>query len=387
MRSWPYDEKPLLVFWETTKACLLKCVHCRAEAITEALPGELSTEEGMRLIEQVASFGKPSPILVFTGGDPLMRGDIWDLLDYAKRLGVRRAIAPSVTPLLTREAVSRLSSLVQAVSLSLDSPFPEVHDSIRGIEGTWARTVEAAKWFLDEGVRLQFNTTVMRQTVEGLPDMVKLLLDLGVTTWEVFYLVPVGRGERKMDLTPEEWEDVSHFLYEASRYGVRIRTTEGPMFRRVALTRRYYEAKGRLHELDSKLGPLYHRLMERLRSLLGEPRGPPLAHTVGTMDGRGVVFISYNGNVYPSGFLPLSAGNVRVKSLVEIYRRSTLFTRLRRQVKGRCGVCEFKQICGGSRAKAFAYTGDPFAEDPQCPYKPGSLPREVLAMARPSGGV
>lgn len=380
MRQWPYDEKPLIVFWETTKACLLKCKHCRAEAITKPLPGELSTEEGERLIEEVASFGRPTPILVFTGGDPLMRPDIWHLLDYARRLGVRTAIAPSVTPLLTREAASRLAGYVGAVSLSLDSPYPEVHDSIRGYEGTWARTIEALKWFLEEGVRVQVNTTVMRSTVEGLADMVKLLLDVGVRTWEVFYLIPVGRAGREEDLTPQEWEDVSHFLYEASRYGVLIRTTEGPMFRRVAITRRYYEEHGKLGKLDERLGPLYHRLMERLRETLGPPRGPPRAHTVGTMDGRGIIFVSYNGSVYPSGFLPLSAGNIRQRSLVDIYRRSTLFTRLRRGVKGRCGACEFRRICGGSRARAFAYTGDPFAEDPACPYQPGTagVPLEAI---------
>ncbi len=386
MRGWPYEEKPLLVFWETTKACLLKCEHCRAEAITEPLPGELSTEEAERLVvEEVAAFGRPTPILVFTGGDPLMRRDIWRLLEHAKRLGVRTAMAPSVTPLLTREAAERISSLVAAVSLSLDSPYPEVHDSIRGIEGTWARTLEAARWFRDYGVRLQFNTVVMRKTVDGLPNMVKLLLDEGVTTWEVFYLVPVGRGERRMDLTPQEWEDVSHFLYEASRYGVRIRTTEGPMFRRVALMRRYYEEKGRLRDLDAGLGPLYHRLMEELRSKLGEPRGPPLAHTVGTMDGRGVIFVAYNGNVYPSGFLPLSAGNVRARSLRDIYRKSMLFRGLRSRVKGRCAACEFRSICGGSRAKAYAYTGDPYAEDPQCPYQPGTAPRELVEALGAAG--
>ena len=375
--KWPYDEKPLLVFWETTKACLLKCLHCRAEAIKEPLPGELTTEEGLKLIDMVAGFGKPSPILIFTGGDPLMREDIWNLLDYAKSNGIRTAIAPSVTPLLTEEAIKKLSNYVGAVSLSLDSPHPEVHDAIRGIEGTWKKTVQALQLFRENGVRVQVNSVVMRKTVDALPEMVKLLKDIGITTWEVFYIIPVGRGERSQDLTPSEWEDVSHFLYEASRYGIKIRTTEGPIFRRVALTRKYYEERGELDKLDETLGPLYHDLIARLRDLIGDPEGPPQAHTVGTMDGRGVVFISYNGNVYPSGFLPLSAGNIREKSLIEIYRRSALFSTLRKKLKGRCGRCEFKNLCGGSRARAFSYTGDPFAEDPSCIYKPGSLPREI----------
>ncbi|MCE4625893.1 MAG: TIGR04053 family radical SAM/SPASM domain-containing protein [Desulfurococcales archaeon] len=382
MGRWPFDKKPLLVFWEMTKACLLTCKHCRANAIKEALPGELSTEEGKRLLEQVALFGRPTPITVFTGGDPLMRKDFWELLGYARRLGVRVAVAPSVTPLLTREALERMAMLgVSSVSISLDSPFEEVHDDIRGIKGTWKRTVQAIKDAIRVGLRVQVNTVVMRPTVEGLADMVKLLLDLGVRTWEVFYFVPTGRGNIDLDLTPEEWEDVNHFLYEASRYGILTRTVEGPMFRRVALTRRYYESKGMLEEIDRGLGRLYHKLVSRLHELLGPPTGPPRAHTVGTMDARGIIFISYNGNVYPSGFLPLSAGNVRVKSLVEIYRRTRLFTTLREKVKGRCATCEFKRICGGSRARAYAYTGDPYAEDPACPYTPGSLPPEIMEVS------
>ena len=391
-RHWPFDEKPLLVFWETTKACLLACKHCRAEAILRPLPGELSTREAFSLLEDIAGFGKPAPIVVYTGGDPLMRRDIWDILSYAQRLGIRSAIAPSVTPLLTKEVAYRLAEYgVSSVSLSLDSPWPAVHDGIRGVEGTWRRTLEAIEWFKSAGLRVQVNTVVMRDTVEGLADMVKLLVDRGIHTWEVFYLVPVGRAGRALDLTPQEWEDVSHFLYEASRYGVLIRTTEGPIFRRVALTRAYYEEKGRLEELDSRLGPLYHRLVERLRYLLGEARGRPRAHTLGTMDGRGIVFVSYNGNVYPSGFLPIPAGNVRTRSIVDIYRNSPLFNRLRRNVRGKCGICEFREICGGSRARAYAYTGDPLAEDPSCIYQPGSLPEDlsriVKNITRASGGV
>ncbi|MCE4620031.1 MAG: TIGR04053 family radical SAM/SPASM domain-containing protein [Desulfurococcales archaeon] len=389
---WPFDKKPLLVFWETTKACMLACKHCRAEAILKPLPGELSTQEALRLLEDIAMFGKPTPIVVYTGGDPLMRRDIWDILAYARKLGIRSAMAPSVTPLLTRDVAYRLAEYgVSSVSLSLDSPWPAVHDEIRGIAGTWRKTLEAIEWFRSAGLRVQINTVVMRDTVEGLADMVKLLLDKGIRTWEVFYLVPVGRAGKALDLTPQEWEDVSHFLYEASRYGILIRTTEGPIFRRVALIRAYYEEKGRLEELDSRLGPLYHRLIGRLRDLLGEAKGKPKAHTLGTMDGRGIIFVSYNGNVYPSGFLPIPAGNVRTRSIVDIYRNSLLFNRLRSSVKGKCGVCEFRELCGGSRARAYAYTGDPLAEDPSCIYQPGSIPEElarrVKRITAPSRGV
>ncbi|MCE4603064.1 MAG: TIGR04053 family radical SAM/SPASM domain-containing protein [Desulfurococcales archaeon] len=373
MRTWPYDLKPLLVFWESTKACLLECIHCRAEAIKEPLPGELTTDQAIRLIEDVAGFGRPSPIMVFTGGDLLMRSDIWRLLEHARKLGVRTAVAPSVTPLLATEAMDRFVELgVGGVSISIDSPYPEVHDKIRGIEGTWDRSIWALRELLKRPLRVQVNTVVMRSTVEGLADMVKLLVDLGVPTWEVFYLIPVGRAGFAEDLTPGEWEDVGLFLYQASKYGVRVRTTEGPMFRRIALTASRLEERGESIEDLARPGPLYKRLMDRLVSLLGKPRGPPQAHTVGTMDGRGIVFISYNGTVYPSGFLPLPAGNVKVRSLREIYRETTLFRKLRSNLKGRCGRCEFRDICGGSRARAFAYTGNPLEEDPACPYEPGS---------------
>ncbi len=382
---WPYDEKPLLVFWETTKACLLACKHCRAKAIREPLPGELTTEEGKRLIEMVAEFGKPYPILIFTGGDPLMRRDIWELIAYAKSLGLRVGLAPSVTPLLTEEAIKRIKSVdVDAVSISLDSPVPEVHDSIRGYPGIWKRTVEVIRRFVEEGVRVQVNTVVMRDTVMHLADMVPLLLDLGVHTWEVFYLVPVGRAQEEQMLSPQEFEDVSHFLYEASKYGILVRTTEGPMFRRVSWIRRALEEKGIDPDEVLKPGPLYGKLVSRLRERLGEPRGKPMAQTVGTRDGKGIVFVGYDGRVYPSGFMEFHVGNIREKSLVELYREHPLLKRIRAaEFKGRCGLCEFRDICGGSRARAYHVTGDPLGEDPACPYKPGEYTRLAEKLGLP----
>jgi len=374
---WPYDEKPVLVFWETTKACQLKCKHCRAEAILQALPGELTTEEGKRLIDSLTEFGRPYPILILTGGDPLMRNDIFQLIDYAVEKGIRVGLAPAVTPLLTEKTIDKIAEHgVRAVSISLDSPFPEVHDAIRGIEGTWERTVWAIKEFLKRDVSVQVNTVVMRETVEGLPEMVKLLKDLGVEIWEVFYLVPTGRGNFDSDLKPEEWEDVTHFLYEASKH-VLVRTTEGPMFRRVAIMRKALEGKDLDPDEVLKPGDLYLRLKRKLIELLGKG-GEARAQTMGTRDGKGIVFIAYNGNVYPSGFLPYSVGNVREKGLVEIYRGSELMKKLRSaEFKGRCGACEFREICGGSRARAYAYHLNPLAEDPACSYESGSY----LALA------
>ncbi len=371
---WNFEKKPLLVFWETTKACMLACKHCRANAILEPLPGELSTREALGLVDQIAEFEKPHPILVFTGGDPLMRNDLLEIIDYATSLDIPLAISPSATPLLTRSKIKELASHgIGGASLSLDSPFEEVHDRIRGVKGTFKRTIDAIKWFLEEGVRVQVNTVVMRETLEGLPEMVALLRSLGVKTWEVFYFVPTGRGSREHDLSPSEWEAVSFFLAEASRYGITVRTSEGPFFRRVACLLKSGVEPGDVLDNDALI--LYESFVRRLRSLLGKPEENMRVHTVGTRDGLGIVFVSYNGSVQPSGFLPLSAGNIRERPLKEIYINSILFKMLRsgKALKGRCGACEFKHICGGSRARAYALTGDPFAEDPACPYRPGSF--------------
>ncbi len=372
-RQWPMDEKPILIFWETTKACGLACKHCRAEAITKPLPNELNNEESLRLIDQISDFGKPSPILVFSGGDPLMRKDIWDLIEYANKKGVITALSPSVTPLLNDETIEKISNYkISSVSISIDSPYREIHDKIRGIEGTWDRSIDVIKKMINKGIKVQVNTTVMKSTLEGLPDMVSLLNKLNVNVWEVFYIIPVGRGKFEEDLTKQEWEDVSSFLYEASKYNLTIRTSEGPMFRRITLLYKNFEKNNLNYEKEFYHGDLYYRLINRLKEIMGEPKGESKAETHGTRDGRGIIFISHDGYVYPSGFLPYPAGNVRKQSIVDIYRNSQLFKKLRSSdLKGKCGLCEFKNICGGSRARAFAYTGDPFAEDPACLYNPG----------------
>lgn len=372
-KSWPLDYKPMLVFWESTRSCLLTCIHCRAEAILKPLPGELSTSEAFKLIDDIRGFNSPYPILIITGGDPLMREDLWDIVSYATSYNIRVALSPSVTPLLNDANIKKITdSGVSAVSISVDSPNPEVHDGIRGIRGTWAKSIDAIRKLIDYNVKVQVNTVVMKPTVEGLADMVHLLRKLEVSTWEVFYLVRVGRAQAELDLTPWEWEDVSSFLYDASKYGLLVRTVEGPQFRRVVLYRRLLDSMGLDFESVTPPGELYLRLVSRLRELLGEPEGEAKAQTIGTRDGRGVVFIAYNGDVYPSGFLPVSAGSIRFKSLKEIYIESKLFRDLRSSVfRGRCGFCEFKSICGGSRARAYSIYGDPLAEDPACPYEPG----------------
>ncbi|MCG2874396.1 MAG: TIGR04053 family radical SAM/SPASM domain-containing protein [Acidilobus sp.] len=378
MHRWPLDEKPLLVFWETTKACPLACIHCRANAITRPLPGELSHAEALDLIRQVAEFGRPYPVLVLTGGDPLMRSDLWELVEEARSLGIPVAMAPSPSRQLLENIDNIVREGVSAVSISIDHPDPVVHDSVRRYQGSWEAATTAVRELLRRGVSVQVNTAVMRSTVRGLPGMARLLRELGVRTWEVFYLVPVGRAGAEEDLSPAEWEDVSAFLYEVSRYGVRVRTSEGPMFRRVALLLNYASRTGAEPSGLVRTGKLYLELVDELRKLMGEPGPQALFETSGTRDGKGIIFISHDGMVYPSGFLPVPVGSVRRGRLVDIYRGSPLLRRLRAaELRGRCGACEFREVCGGSRARAFAYYGDPLAEDPACAYRPGSLRVDV----------
>jgi radical SAM protein len=357
------DSRPMLVFWETTRACLLACRHCRASAIPEPLPGELTTDEGRELIRSLTEFGRPYPVLVLTGGDVLMREDSLELTRYASSLKIPVALSPSVTPKLTVEAMRRMrESGVKAVSISLDGAAAATHEGIRGVEGHFERTLEAIRLLRETGFVVQVNTVAMRENVEELPDVAALLARLGVSAWEVFLLVKTGRGVRMEELTPAENEDLCHFLYDASRYGFVVRTVEAPFFRRVAAARK---AGGP----PAHAGALYDRLSRRLVELVGEPRRPAKAQTKGTRDGKGIVFVGYDGDVFPAGFLPLAVGNIRGRSLARIYRESTLLREIRAGLfTGACGTCESRDLCGGSRARAFAATGDPLGEDPACPF-------------------
>lgn len=359
------DRRPILVFWETTKACSLACRHCRAEAIPGPAPGELEPEEAERFVDSLAGFGFPRPVLVATGGDVLERRGIDALLARGRELRVPIALAPSVTPLLTDERVAALHGLgVRVASISLDGAAPETHEGIRGIPGHHEATLAAIRRLRAHGIVVQVNTVVMRDTVEELPAILRLVRDAGATIWEVFFLVQVGRGRVLGELTPEENEDVCHFLVDASRYGLVVRTVEAPFFRRVVAQR--LEGDG------SVRGPLYERLAAALRAELGEPTSDSKAQTKGTRDGRGIVFVGHDGAIHPSGFLPLELGNVREHDLVEVYRDDPLLRRIRAaEFSGRCGVCAYRHLCGGSRSRAYATSGDPLGEDPGCAFRPG----------------
>lgn len=364
-----FARNPLLVFWETTKACPLSCKHCRASAISGPLPDELTHEEGVDLIREIAGFGHPAPVLVLTGGDCLMRKDLIELVEEARKRKVKVALSPAVSDLITEETFVKLSELgVRSVSLSLDGSTADMHEGIRGVKGHFEDTLAAARKLVGMGFSVQINTTVMPANVEQLADIALILRNLGIRTWEIFFLVSVGRGETMEELTAAQNEDVCNFLADMTCYGFTVRTVEAPFYRRILAERNAGRGRDRQH------GALYTFLRDRSRELLGEPDREMALSRLPTRDGSGIVFVAHNGDVYPSGFLPLAVGNVRDRSITEIYRRSESLMAIRNgQFSGKCGICEYRDSCGGSRSRAYSHTGDMLAEDPGCSYIPVTI--------------
>lgn len=363
-----FTDQPRLVFWEMTKACPLACVHCRATAQPGPLPGELSTAEGMRLIEDIASGPRPHPVLILTGGDCLTRPDLVELAARAKELDVPVAIAPAVSPRLSADLLARLREQgVSRVSLSLDGAVAATHERIRQVPGHFRATLEAISLLVDSGFHVQINTAVMAANVGELADIAALLHRNGVQVWEVFFLVNVGRGDEIQDITPEQGEDVCHFLVDAARYGIVVRTVEAPFFRRVLRERTADGADPTAAPDRAARGTLYRELSGRLAAQLGAPTTRVLAPTAATRDGKGIVFVAHYGAVHPSGFLPLTLGNVREDGLLATYRDHPLLHDIRAaNFAGVCGSCEYSDLCGGSRARAYAATGDALGDDPAC---------------------
>ena len=365
------DRRPILVFWESTRACGLACRHCRASAIAHPLPGQLTTDEAGSFLQSLARFDAPRPVLVATGGDVLERGDLDTLLAQAADLRLPVALAPSVTPLLTDERVAAVRRAgVKVMSISLDGATAATHDGVRGVDGHFTATLAALRRLRGHRVTVQVNTVVMRENVEELAAVARIVKQSGASIWEVFFLVQVGRGRALGELTPAQNEDVCHFLVDASRYGLIVRTVEAPFFRRIVASR-----KEELGEADGGArpgpGPLYAQLAAALRAELGGPTSPIRAQTKGTRDGSGIVFVAHDGEIHPSGFLPLSLGNIRHDDIVRVYREHPLLRRIRAaEFDGRCGTCDYRELCGGSRARAYASSGDPLAEDPACAYQP-----------------
>jgi radical SAM protein len=375
-----FDETPFLAIWEVTQSCDLACKHCRAAAQPIAHPDELNTEEGKKLIDQIADMHVP--IFVFTGGDPLKRKDVFELIRYAAGKGVMVALTPSATPLLTREAIFQLkeAGLVR-LGISLDGSTPEIHDKFRGLPGAWARTIQAIEWANEAGLPIQVHTTISRHNAHELDELCALFEKLAIVMWNVFFLVPVGRGQQADLLSGEEFESVFGKIYELShRVSFQIKTTEAMHYRRYLLQHNLEERKmghGSGHPAAKEAG--YEA---------GAPTSDAKTRTMGwatrrVNDGKGFLFVSHVGNVYPSGFLPIHAGNVKLTPLKEIYQNAPIFKSLRdsSKLEGKCGACEYKEICGGSRARAYALTGDPLAQEPCCIYQPKHWDAELQSAA------
>ncbi|HBX80152.1 MAG: TIGR04053 family radical SAM/SPASM domain-containing protein [Propionibacteriaceae bacterium] len=349
--NWAYDRAPMIVYWELTNACGLACRHCRATAMPDPAPGEFSLAEIEAHLESFAAFGEPRPHVVFTGGDPLKRGDLRQILHAAARLGIGASLAPAVTPLLTRERMAEfVEDGVQAISLSLDGSTAALHDGLRGVPGTFDATMQALDDAASVGIPVQVNTLVTDVTAADLPAVYDLLKGKTLQRWSLFFLISVGRGNQLQEMTPGKAEQLMVWLGRLARDApFQVKTTEAMQYRRIAAQA----------ALKRGLTP------EQIEA-------SPMARGYGIRDGNGIVFISHLGDVTPSGFLPIAVGNLRDTPLPELYRDAPLMKALRTpsEFKGRCGVCEFNLWCGGSRARAYAWTGDPLETDPLCPYQP-----------------
>jgi AdoMet-dependent heme synthase len=349
-----FNDKPKLIYVELTRSCDLACKHCRAEALLSHDPLELKEEEAYNLLTDIKGFGAPYPHVVLTGGDPLKHPYVFNILAKGKEMGIGMSLSPSATKNLSAAIFKKMKSLnVGAISLSLDGASAETHDAFRGVPGCFDDTMKAAALSAKAGIPIQINTLVSENTIDDLPLIYDKIKDLeGIMRWSVFFLISVGRGTALKELSPDRTELVMHWLAKIAKDApFPVKTTEAPHFRRVSLERE----KAQHHIMTHKQPPL-------------------LQQGFGIRDANGIMFISHQGDVYPSGFMPLNAGNVRQTSIVEIYRNSEVFKLVRdpANLEGKCGDCEYRYICGGSRARAFAATGNPVGSDPLCPYKPKS---------------
>jgi radical SAM protein len=359
-----FARAPFLVIWEATRACALACVHCRADAVPRRDPRELTTSEGFRLIDQILGFGARPPLFVLTGGDPMRRPDLADLVGYAATRGLTVALTPSGTAAATRARLAELKDAgLSRIAISLDGPDPESHDAFRRVRGSYAWTMRIIEASVEFGLPLQINTTVTRTTLPWLESMASRVAELPLTLWALFFLIKTGRGSTLEQVTAEECEQVLHRLYDLSLQApFGIKTTEAPHYQRIVWQQSQRRIEGG--------GPGSER-PRRLRA----PR------TVG--DGNGFVFVDHTGNICPSGFLPVPRGNVRTDSLAGVYRDDEVFLRLRNAnaLLGKCGRCQFREICGGSRSRAFAATGALMASDPLCAYEPGQGVEPLVASS------
>jgi len=348
------SEAPRLIAWEVTRACNLSCLHCRAAAVNEPDPGELTTEEGLKLIDQIAAMGQ-GIILIMTGGEPLLRSDVFDLAAHGTARGLRVVMAPNGT-LVTPDIAKKIkSSGIQRISVSLDGANAEDHDRFRGVDGAFARALAGISHARQAGLEFQVNTTVTRGNLDQVEAIQDMAISMGAAAHHIFLLVPTGRGRKLIEevISAQEYEKVLNWFYD--------RQFKAPL------------------ELKATCAPHYNRILrQRARE---EGRKVDFA-TFGTsavsrgcLGGQGFVFVSHTGRVQPCGYLDLDCGQVREQDFGEIYRTSPIFLELRNKgsYKGKCPACEYFRVCGGCRARAYEATGDYLAEEPLCLYRPGSV--------------
>lgn len=362
-----FNRDPFIVIWELTRACQLKCLHCRAEAQYRRDPRELSFDEGKALIDQIKDMN--GAMLVFTGGDPLERADVFDIAEYAVKQGVRVSMTPSATPNVTKEAIEKAKEVgLSRWAFSLDGPTAEIHDHFRGTAGSFDLTMERIKYLHELKIPVQINTVISRYNIDHLEEMAKLVEELECVLWSVFFLVPTGRGQMSDMISPVQHEQVFTWLYKLSkRVPFDIKTTAGQHYRRVVIQQKKREAKEQQTEIQYLDALTEQGLTGSIDGLGRAPKG--------VNDGNGFIFISHIGDVYPSGLLPIKVGNIREQSLSDIYRNSPVLQELRNPdlYKGKCGQCEFRHVCGGSRSRAYAMTGDYLESEPFCVYIPKAL--------------
>ncbi|HEY3329073.1 MAG TPA: TIGR04053 family radical SAM/SPASM domain-containing protein [Capsulimonadaceae bacterium] len=354
---------PFVAFYEVTRACDLVCKHCRACAQPKSHVHELNTAQSKMLLDQFASFPK-KPTLVFTGGDPMKRADIFDLVRYATDAGLTTAMTPSATPLVTAEAIRGLRDAgISRLAVSLDGVDAETHDNFRGVPGSFARTFEILRDAREAGVTVQINTTVTKRNVHQINAIAELLASQGIVLWSVFFLVPIGRGLAEERILPHQYEEVFETLWlQSQKQSYAIKTTEAHHYRRYVMQKMGVPAPDQNIPTPTATAEFISRpLQDRIQ------RAP-----IGVNDGKGVMFVSHTGTVYPSGFMAIACGRFPDESIVDIYQTSQTFLDMRDPDKlgGKCGICEYRSICGGSRARAFGLTRDPLAAEPDCVYLP-----------------
>lgn len=378
---------PRLIFWETTAGCNLACIHCRRITVADQLmPQDLSTREAYDMIDQIAAFGRP--IFVLSGGEPLFRPDIFDIARHAADAGLIVALATNGT--LIDAAVARRiqESGIRRVSVSFDGADAVTHDIFRG-PGAFDKALTGISHLWNVGVPFQINTTVARHNVRQMPETLALAKEIGAVALHLFLLVPVGCGVEIADdqqISPTEYEEVLNWMYDAEMEGgIELKATCAPHYFRIVRQR---QAEERRRGIVRQRPGSMHRQQHAGGGAHGHPGGHPggrhpmNAMTKGCLAGTGVCFISHRGEVFPCGYLPVEAGNVRRQAFWEVWNDSPLFAQLRDPdlLGGKCGICEFKKLCSGCRARAFGMGGDYLGEEPFCTYVPGPLARNGEAQ-------